>query len=403
MKIQKTPYYSYKLGTLPKGCKLCVEGSKEVIFLTGLCPRSCYFCPISDKKYKKDVTYADEWPVTNIHQIIKEAKLIGAKGAGITGGDPLCKLWNTLFCIRTLKKQFGKNFHVHLYTSLNLINKNNLKQLHKAGLDEIRFHLDLDNTKLWNKLNLAISHNWDIGVEIPVIPKKEKQIKKLIIFINKSNKNSKNKIFLNLNELEIADNKVNTLSKLGYKTKNQLSYAIKGSEELALKLLNFVQNKKMELRVHYCTATLKDKIQLANRIKRRAKNIKKPYDTLTKEGTLIRGAIYLENLKPGFNYRKKLEKINKKLRNNYLRKLSIIKNQLKKDFKIKNNLIDLDKTKLRILTSVKEISKIKDTINNYLLKNIDKDKKLLNNKELFLAIVEEYPTYDQLELSLEFL
>ena len=67
---------------------MCVKGEKLVLFVTGLCPRQCYFCPISDKKYKKDVIYADEWPVTNIHQIIEEAKLIDAKGAGFTGGDP---------------------------------------------------------------------------------------------------------------------------------------------------------------------------------------------------------------------------------------------------------------------------------------------------------------------------
>jgi pyruvate formate-lyase activating enzyme-like uncharacterized protein len=400
--MKKTPYHSYKLGNLPKGCQLCVQGAKLVLFITGLCPRSCYFCPISDKKYKKDVTYADEWPVTNIHQIIDEAKLIDAKGAGITGGDPLCKLWNTLFSIRTLKKEFGKKFHIHLYTSLNLINEKNLNSLYKAGLDEIRFHLDLDNDKLWNKIKLALKYDWDIGVEIPVIPKKEKALKKIILFLNNINKKSKNKIkFLNLNELEIADNKVNKLLKLGYKTKNQLSYAVKGSEELALKLLRFIQKNKIKLNIHYCTATLKDKIQVGNRIKRRAKNIKKAYDKVTSYGTLIRGAIYLKNLKPGLNYRKKLNNI--KNRNNYIKKLNIIKNNIKRDFNIKNNLIYIDKNKLRILTSIKEIKKIRDKINKNFLRNINQEKKLLQNKDLFLAIVEEYPTYDQLELNVEFL
>ena len=395
----QTHYHSYKLGTLPKGCQLCVQGSKLVLFITGLCPRCCYFCPISDKKYKKDVTYADEWPVTNIHQIIEEAKLINAKGAGITGGDPLCKLWNTLSSIRTLKKQFGKEFHIHLYTSLDLINEKNLKSLYKAGLDEIRFHLNLDDDKLWNKIKLAIKYDWDIGVELPVIPKKEKALKKVILFLNKINKIK----FLNLNELEIADNKANKLSKLGYKTKNQLSYAVKGSEELALKLLKFIQKNNIKLNVHYCTATLKDKVQVGNRIKRRAKNIKKTFDKVTSIGTLIRGAIYLENLKPGMGYRRKLSKISKNKKNTYLKKLNTIKNNLKKDFNIENNLIDIDKNKLRILTSVKEIKKIRNKIDRNILNNINKDKKLLKNKDLFLAIVEEYPTFDQLELNVEFL
>jgi len=386
--IKSTPYFSYKIGNLPKGCQLCVKGQKLVLFVTGLCPRCCYFCPISDKKYKKDVTYADEWPATNIHQIIKEAILIDAKGAGFTGGDPLCKLWRTLFCLRKLKKQFGKKFHTHLYTSLDLINK--------AGLDEIRFHLDLDNNKLWNKIKLAKKYNWKVGVEIPVIPKKEKQTKKLIDFL------SKIKIdFLNLNELEIADNKVNKLTELGYKTKNTLSYAVKGSEESALILLKYCKGKIKN--VHYCTATLKDRIQLANRIKRRAKNIAKPFDIINKEGTLTRGVIYLADLMPSFKYKSRLEGFNKKIKNDYLKKLKIIKNQLKKDFKIKNNLIEVDKQKLRILTSVKIINKIKDEIEKNFIKNIFTDKKLLKSKDLCLAIVEEYPTYDQIELNVEFL
>ncbi len=398
--ITKTKWHSYKIGKLARGCRLCVSGSKLVLFVTGLCIRTCYFCPLSDKKYKKDVTYADEWPTKNINEIIKEAKLINAQGAGFTGGDPLCKLSRTLDYIRILKKTFGKKFHIHLYTSLDLVNKYNLKILSNAGLDEIRFHLDLDSDRLWKKINLALNYDWDVGIEIPAVPKKEKNIKKLINFIDKTNKTNKNKIkFLNLNELEISDNKVNELSKLGYNTKNQLSYAVKGSEGLALKLLGYIKKNKIKLNVHYCTATLKDKVQLANRIKRRAKNIKKPYDIMTKEGTLIRGAIYLAGLKPGMGYRKKLLKITHKPA--LIKKLSLIKNNLKKDFKIKN--MDIDENKLRILTSVKEINKIKDQINSCLLKNIFKDKRLLKNKELFLAIVEEYPTYDQLELSVEFL
>ena len=391
MKLQKTPYYSYKIGSLPKGCQMCVKGEKLVLFITGLCPRSCYFCPISDKKYKKDVTYADEWPTTDINQIVKEAKLISAKGAGLTGGDPLCKLQRTISYIKALKKQFGKEFHIHLYTSLDLVTENNLKKLYNSGLDEIRIHLDFEDNKLWAKLALPLAFEWDVGIEIPVIPSKEAEIKKIIQIIDNINKNSENKIkFLNLNELEIADNKVSKLAKLGYKTKDQFSYAIKGSNELALKLLSFIMDKKIKLNVHYCTATLKDKVQLANRIKRRAKNTAKPSDIINKDGTLTRGVIYLEELKPSFNYNSMLKEIKQAKRNNIIKKLNIIKNQLKQDFKIKNEVIDVDKNKLRILTSVKEI------------RTINKNSKLLN-KELILAIVTEYPTHDQLKLDIEFL
>ena len=153
---------------------------------------------------------------------------------------------------------------------MDLVNENTLKKLNNAGLDEIRFHLDLKNHKLWPKLELPLKYNWDVGVEIPAMPKHEGDIKKIILNIDNYNKKKTKIKFLNLNELEVADNKVNKLIKLGYTTKNELSYAVKGSEVLALKLLQFIQRNKLKVNAQYCTATLKDKVQLANRIKRRA-------------------------------------------------------------------------------------------------------------------------------------
>ena len=169
-------------------------------------------------------------PATNIHQAIKEAKLCSAKGAGITGGDPLVKLWRTTLCIKELKKEFGKDFHIHLYAPLNLVTKDALKKLYRAGLDEIRFHPKLDSDKEWSKILWAKEFDWDIGVEVPAIPGKEKQSKGLIDYI-------KGKVdFLNINELELADNSV-WRRKKNIKCKDNISYAIKGSDELAKKLL----------------------------------------------------------------------------------------------------------------------------------------------------------------------
>ena len=134
--MKKTKYYSYKKGKLSKGCQYCIKGYKLVLFVTGLCPRRCYYCPISDKKYQKDNVYANEWPIKNIREIIKEAKLINAKGAGFTGGDPLCKLWRTFSYIKKLKKVFGKKFHIHLYTSFDLVNEKTLKKLVALSPDD---------------------------------------------------------------------------------------------------------------------------------------------------------------------------------------------------------------------------------------------------------------------------
>ncbi|MBW2983824.1 radical SAM protein [Candidatus Woesearchaeota archaeon] len=378
---QKTPYFSHIAGRLPRGCQLCVQGSKLVLFVTGLCSRKCYYCPLSDVKRNKDDIWANEWKIKETNDIITEAKLCNAQGAGLTGGDPILRINRTISLIKLLKNNFGKEFHIHLYTPTNLVTEEKLKKLYKAGLDEIRFHPDIENSKDWSKIELAKKFNWSLGVEIPVIPGKAKETKRLIDYLSRINID-----FLNLNELEISDTNANKLLEKGFKTKDNISYAIKGSEQLALKLLKYAENKIRN--IHYCTAKLKDKVQLANRIKRRAKNIARDYDIINLDGILKRGAIYLEELKPGFGYRKKLESLNKNSIKKFNSKLNKIKKQLTDRFHIPDNLINIDEDKLRILIDLKILHHLKEQI---------------KSKGLIPAVVEEYPTHDQLELSVDFL
>ena len=349
--MQKTSYYSFKSGNLAKGCELCVKGQKLVFFITGLCRQNCFFCPVSEKKSQKDAIYANEWKIKFPEDLMEEARLTRAKGAGITGGDPLTKLNKTIYYIKLLKKTFGKKFHIHLYTPLILVNEKTLKKLYNSGLDEIRFHPNINNKKEWDRILLAKKFKWQVGIEIPVIPKMEKQTKQLIDFIKG------NVDFLNLNELERSDSTVSKLDILGYKTKDSISYGIKGSEELAKKLLRYAE--KNGIPTHYCTARLKDKVQLTNRIKRRAKTIATKFDKITKDGTLIRNAIYTNNP----------EKTKK-----------LLKNLIQEKYLIED--------KDRLITSKQILKKHKNKL------------KSLNLKP---AIVEEYPTYDRMIVEMEFL
>jgi pyruvate formate-lyase activating enzyme-like uncharacterized protein len=374
MNIEKTKWHSWKKGSLARGCRLCVQGKKLVLFVTGLCPRHCYYCPLSEKKWHKDVIYANEWKIASKNDLIEEAKLTEAEGAGITGGDPLAKIERTASFIKLMKKKFGKKFHIHLYTSLDLVNEKKLKMLYTAGLDEIRIHPDIYSNKLWHKIDLIKKFNWKIVVEIPAIPSLEKQTFKLIDFF-------KDKIdFLNINELEISDTNAQMLVAKGFRPKNRVSYGVKGSEELAKKIL-----RKYNMNIHYCTTTLKDKIQLARRIKRRARNVAKKFDKITKAGTLIRGAIYLPELLPSFGYAEKLEKMNKKPAIDKLKRIAL---NLQKDFKLKKDMLAIDTLKPRILTSESIARKLGSK---------------LKARGLRPAVVEQYPTQDQLELDIMFL
>lgn len=356
--LKKTKYESYNYGKFAKGCTLCVTGEKSVLFVTGLCSQNCYYCSLSDNKKNKDSIIINEWETKKEKDILTEINLCSSKGAGITGGDPLLFIDKTTKLIKLLKKKYGKKFHLHLYTPLKLVNDERLKKLYLAGLDEIRFHPDVTNQKLWKNVELARKYDWDIGVEIPSLPHKLNETKKLIDFL-------KGKInFLNINELELSDNNFQRFEGLGFKPKDKTSYAIKGSLENAKKAAEYAYKLRIK-NIHVCTATLKDKYQLRKRILNRSKNAKKPYDYITKEGMFIRGAIYLKEQNP-----------------------KLIKSWLNNTFDIPNNLLEYDSKKNRILTSIKVVEMLKQEI---------------KNKDLKPAIVEEFPTQDCLPVEITFL
>lgn len=337
-------------GELTQGCKSCFKGEKLVLFITGVCPRNCFYCPISKERKNNDIIFVNEWQTSSIKDLIEEAKAGKAKGAGITGGDPLARFDRTLEYIKALKKEFGKNFHIHLYTSLDLLTKEKIKSLEEAGLDELRVHPDIEDKSLWPKLELMTNTKMETVVEIPAIPKKEKQMLELISY-------AKDKVqAFNLNELEFASLGAETFKKNRWKTNE--NYSIKGSERTAMNV--FKKARAWHLRIHYCSAKFKDEVQFSNRIMNYAKSVAKSFDIITPHGTLFRGAIYPEN-------KEHLKESIKKLEN---------------EFPKESFLLEEDKS--RILCSVKFAKKNANSISH-------------------IALIEEYPTRDRTEIYCEFL
>ncbi len=145
MQVDESGSYS---NFLTDGCLCCREGAKMVLFVTGLCQRDCFFCPLSEDRKNRDVIFANERAVYSDADVLEEARSMDAEGTGITGGEPLLELKKTVHYIRLLKEEFGKTHHIHLYTS-TAPNDSYLKELAEAGLDEIRFHPPVE---LWNTL-----------------------------------------------------------------------------------------------------------------------------------------------------------------------------------------------------------------------------------------------------------
>ncbi len=278
---------SVACGELAKGCNFCSEGSKMVLFVTGICHTGCPYCPVSLEKKGVAGTYADELRAYSDSDIIGEAEAIDAMGTGITGGDPLCDMERTLHYIRLLKGRFGPGHHIHLYTSS--VDPEKIRLLREAGLDEVRFHpgdgtwADFDTGKLEEVVSIGL----DVGIEVPSLPGREKDLDSLI-----SRAFSAGVSFVNLNELEFSESNWDMMKKNGYKLKDDISSAIRGSEETALALISSNPGK----RIHFCSSSFKDGVQLRRRLIRRANNTAKEYDVVTDEGTVLRGILYADDL-----------------------------------------------------------------------------------------------------------
>jgi len=267
------------VGKLPKGCELCMRGLKSVVFVTGVCPDNCFYCPISYQKKGKDVTYVNESRVRDEKDLILEICACGSRGASMTGGDPIARLDRTVRYVRTLKNFFGNSFHIHLYTSGTLLTDDAMNKLVKAGLDEIRVHIIGKHS--WEALRIALKYPMSVGIENPAIPGTEDLLKNIIVRAHELGVD-----FINLNELEFSETNQYQLMLRGIKPTEDGISAF-GSKETALRILKWVEEEGLAISVHYCPASFKDKVQFKLRMLRRARITRRVYEEVTSEGLVL--------------------------------------------------------------------------------------------------------------------
>ena len=334
-------------GELAVGCKHCTEGSKLVLFVTGRCTTGCKYCPVSLERKGKADTYANELKIMSDEEIIAEAEAMDATGTGITGGDPLQDFDLTLHYLEMVKDRFGPEHHVHLYTST--LDSEKVKRLRDAGLDEIRFHpreekwMNFDTSELEKILKID---GLDVGLEVPALPEREKDLDSLL-----SRAFDAGISFANLNELEFSESNWDMMENQGYRPKDDISAAVEDSEEVALGLIEKHPGK----RIHYCSSSFKDGIQLRRRLMRRAENTAKEYEVVTEDGTVLKGLVYADNVSEASEY-------------------------LKNEFDVPDILIFADEERGRLETAPWVLQEIADEL------------------PYKCYIVEEYPTADRLEV-----
>jgi pyruvate formate-lyase activating enzyme-like uncharacterized protein len=103
--------------------------------------------------------------------------------------------------------------------------------------------------------------------------------------------------FVNINELEASHTNMEVFRGMGYQLVGD-SMAVKGSSELALEVISDIRKRYPQSTtvVHLCTSVYKDSVQLRNRLKRMAQNLKRPFEVVTDDGTFLRGVIEAEDI-----------------------------------------------------------------------------------------------------------
>jgi hypothetical protein len=260
-----------------RGCTICQQGAKMVLFITGRCSRTCWYCPLSAQRKGWDDIYANEKKVQTLQEAIAVARTMDALGTGVTGGEPLLVIERVREYCLGLKREFGEEHHIHLYTG-RAPGRDELRAL-SGIVDEIRMHPPEDEwqrigaSSFLHSVNLARQMGFSAGFEVPALP----GIVNLRDALSALD-------FLNINELEWGETNAGAMRERGMGLSDGLHNAVSGARGWAAPLLGHPK-------VHWCSSQFKDSHQLRKRLIRVARNTARPFDHVTEDGTVIYGLI----------------------------------------------------------------------------------------------------------------
>jgi hypothetical protein len=264
------------------GCKFCHEGAKMVLFITGICRRTCWYCPLSRERKGHDHIYANERCITSPEEAIAVAQRMSALGTGITGGEPLERLNRVIEYARALKQAFGKEHHIHLYTGC--APSDTVLQNLTGLVDEIRLHPPVEcwDHVLETDFIAAVRHarelGFEAGFEVPALPE--------IGYLEAALPDLD---FLNINELEWGETNAAEMRSRSLHPEDSVHNAVAGSRDWAFSISRHEN-------VWFCSSAFKDSVQLRKRLLRVARNTARAFDEITEDGTVVYGLV--ENVRP---------------------------------------------------------------------------------------------------------
>lgn len=243
-------------------CEACKKGVGTMTsYISFRCHRNCFFCfnPNQDN-FETHCRQLNDWN-GELEAVKKEGGQL--THIALTGGEPLLHAAEAVAFFEKARELFPYA-HRRLYTSGDLLTKEICERLQEAGLDEIRFSYKMEDgaslqEKVLSNMEMAKKYIPSVMVEMPVMPDREAEMKVLLKRLDEIG------IYgINLLELCFPYGNAEAFADRGYELKYppyrtlyNFWYAgglpVAGSELVALRLMKYAMEEKMDLGIHYCS------------------------------------------------------------------------------------------------------------------------------------------------------
>ena len=243
-------------------CTACRTGEGSyTTFISLKCHRDCYFC---FNPNQEDYAYFQEHQRAADEEIGRLAQMPAPlTHIALTGGEPLIHKKESVRFFSEVKEKFSQA-HSRLYTAGDPLTESTAKALKRAGLQEIRFSIKIDDPqakqkKVLERIAIARKYIPAVMVEMPVLPDTLPQMQKLLLQLETIGIDG-----INLLEFCFPLCNAQAYQQRGFELKYPpyeayYNYwyagglAIAGSELTCLQLLLFALEKNLKLGVHYCS------------------------------------------------------------------------------------------------------------------------------------------------------
>lgn len=266
------------------GCRICAEGGWSCLFINGICNCKCFYCPAVQNQV--DVPTSSSLQFEEAKDYIRYIQKYNFKGVSLSGGEPLLTFDKTLAFLKAVRRAFGREKYIWLYTNGALVDEEKIGLLKSEGLDEIRFDLSARNYKT-DKIRLAVGQIPHVTVEIPAIPEDLDILKRMMHELERLGVN-----YLNLHQLRLTPHNFEHLVKRDYTFLHGNKVTVLESELAALEILKYSLEENINLPVNYCSFVFKNRFQNAAARRRIAPGIIESFEEMTESGFIRRIAVH---------------------------------------------------------------------------------------------------------------